>query len=119
MNRLALKRKRIETRVRRVRHAIASRNPRPRLVYNRTNQYIYAQIVDDKTGAVLAVASSKEKNFEGPRKNLEAAKKVGELVAERGLSKGVKSVVLDRRGWLYHGRVAAFADAAREKGLEF
>ena len=118
MNRLFEKRMRLERRSRRVKFAIMARHPRPRLVFNRTNQYLWAQVVDDSKGITLCAATTKEKEFAGSKKNKAAAVKLGALIAERAKEKGIKSVVLDRRGRLYHGRVAAFADAAREKGLE-
>tara|TARA_B100001939_G_scaffold344557_1_gene359241 strand:- start:31215 stop:31481 length:267 start_codon:yes stop_codon:yes gene_type:complete len=88
-------------------------------VLNRTNKYLFAQIVDDENGSVVCSASTLEKGYNGPRKNLEAAKKLGEMLAGRAKEKGVTRVVFDRRGRLYHGRMASFADAAREGGLEF
>lgn len=119
MNRLETKRKRIARRVTRVRYDIKPKTPRPRLVVNRTNRYLAVQIVDDATGKTLCAAATNEKSFAKKGKNKEAAAALGELIASRAAEKGVKKVVLDRRGNLYHGRVAAFADAAREKGLEF
>lgn len=93
---------------------------RPRLNVYRSNKHIYAQLIDDIKGVTVASASTKDKelNVEATG-NVEAAKKVGELVAKRAQDKGYKSVVFDRGGYLYHGRVKALADAAREAGLEF
>ncbi len=119
MNSLLEKKKRLQRRITRVRFAIKARYPRPRLVFNRSNRYLSAQIIDDSQGITLAYATTREKDFSGSRKDSEAAKKLGEMIALRAVEKGVKAVVLDRRGLLYHGRIAAFADAAREKGLEF
>ncbi|MCB1164703.1 MAG: 50S ribosomal protein L18 [Leptospiraceae bacterium] len=119
MNRLEEKRHRLSKRIQTIRKAIRSRKRRPRLVLNRTNKYLFAQIIDDENGKVLCTASTLEKNFSGPKKNIEAAKKLGEVLAGRAKEKGVSSVVFDRRGRLYHGRMAQFAEAAREGGLEF
>ncbi|MCR9142362.1 MAG: 50S ribosomal protein L18 [bacterium] len=119
MNRLETKRKRITRRVTRVRYDIKPKIPRPRLVINRTNRYLAVQIVDDETGKTLCSAATNEKSFSSKGKNKESAKALGELIASRASEKGVKKVVLDRRGNLYHGKIAAFAEAAREKGLEF
>jgi large subunit ribosomal protein L18 len=95
---------------------------RARLSVFRSSKHIYAQVIDDAKGATLAAASSLEKEMRGSLKtgaNVEAAKAVGKLVAERALQKGVKDVVFDRGGYLYHGRIKALADAAREGGLKF
>ena len=93
---------------------------RPRLSIHRTNQHIYAQLIDDVKGATLAAASTTEKDLrEGATSNIEAASKVGKLIAERAKAAGVETVVFDRGGFLYHGRVKALADAAREGGLDF
>ena len=119
MDRLLLKRKRRTRRVARVRHSIKARHPRPRLVFYRSNKYLAAQIVDDVKGETICAATTATKGWDGSRKNKEAAKKLGELLGDRAKEKGVEKVVLDRRGVLYHGRVAAFADAVREKGLTF
>lgn len=119
MNRLETKRVRLARRKVRVSNAIKPKTPRPRLVINRSNRYLHCQVIDDLTGRTLCAASTSEKEFKLRDKNKEAAKLLGELIAERAVAKGVKQVVLDRRGIIYHGKVAAFADAAREKGLEF
>ena len=95
-------------------------NGRPRLSVFRSDKNIYAQVIDDKAGVTLAAASSLE--GEGKAKkgsDKEAAAKVGALVAERAIAKGVKDVVFDRGGYIYHGRIKALADAAREAGLNF
>ncbi len=95
---------------------------RARLSVFRSSKHIYAQLIDDNRGATLASASSLEKDIRGVLKtgaDVAAAKAVGKLIAERAASKGVKQVVFDRGGYLYHGRVKALADAAREGGLEF
>ena len=88
----------------------------------RSSKHIYAQVIDDAKGETLAAASSLEKDLRGSLKtgaNVDAAKAVGKLVAERAIEKGIKDVVFDRGGYLYHGRVKALADAAREGGLNF
>jgi large subunit ribosomal protein L18 len=93
---------------------------RARLTVHRSSKHIYAQIIDDLKGATVAAASSIEKDMRSKTgANVEAAKAVGKLVAERAIQKGVKDVVFDRGGYLYHGRVKALADAAREGGLNF
>ncbi len=103
----------------RVRGKIAGTPERPRLNVFRSGTNIYAQIIDDVAGKTLAAASSLDKGFEGPGSNIEAAKKVGLALAQRAKDKGVTVVVFDRGGYLYHGRVAALAEGAREGGLEF
>lgn len=104
----------------RVRAKISGTPERPRLSVFRSNKHIYAQLIDDMNGVTLASASTldKEINVESAS-NIDAAAKVGELVAKRAVEKGFKSVVFDRSGYLYHGRIQALADAAREAGLEF
>jgi large subunit ribosomal protein L18 len=95
---------------------------RARLSVFRSSKHIYAQVIDDGKGVTLAAASSLEKEMRGASKtgaNVDAAKAVGKLLAQRALEKGVKDVVFDRGGYLYHGRVKALADAAREGGLNF
>ncbi len=93
---------------------------RPRLSVHRTNQHIYAQIIDDVKGATLAAASTTEQDLRGDAtSNIEAASKVGKLIAERAKAAGVETVVFDRGGFLYHGRVKALAEAARDGGLDF
>ena len=103
----------------RVRGKISGTAERPRLCVFRSENNIYAQIIDDVAGNTLVSASSVEKGFEGNGGNVEAAKKVGLKVAERALQKGIESVVFDRGGYIYHGRVKALAEAAREAGLTF
>ena len=93
---------------------------RPRLSVFRSSKHIYAQVIDDQKGETLASASSLEKEMRGNTgADIDAAKAVGKLLAERAVKKGVKEVVFDRGGYLYHGRVKALADAAREGGLSF
>lgn len=103
----------------RVRARISGTPGRPRLNVFRSNANIYAQIIDDTTGTTLVSASTLEKGFEGPTGNVEAARRVGQLIAERAKAKEIDTVVFDRGGYIYHGRVAALAEGAREGGLEF
>ncbi|MDG4657880.1 50S ribosomal protein L18 [Ectobacillus antri] len=104
----------------RVRAKLTGTAQRPRLNVFRSNQHIYAQVIDDVKGVTLVSASTldKELSLEGTG-NISAATKVGELVAKRAVEKGIKEVVFDRGGYLYHGRVKALAEAAREAGLQF
>jgi large subunit ribosomal protein L18 len=93
---------------------------RARLTVFRSSKHIYAQVIDDLKGATVAAASSLEKDMRSKTgANVDAAKAVGKLLAQRAIEKGVKSVVFDRGGYLYHGRIKALADAAREGGLQF
>ena len=103
----------------RVRGKISGTAERPRLNVFRSNANIYAQIIDDVNGVTLVSANTLEKGFEGATGNAEAAKKVGVTLAERAKAKGIEEVVFDRGGYVYHGRVAALADGAREGGLKF
>ncbi len=103
----------------RVRGKISGTPERPRLNVYRSNANIYAQIIDDVNGVTLASASTLDKEFEGAGGNADAAKKVGLKIAERALAKGIETVVFDRGGYIYHGRVAALAEGAREGGLKF
>lgn len=105
-------RKRIHNRIR---HKIKGTAERPRLTVYRSNKSIYCQVIDDLKGETLASASSLKVNGPG----LEQAASVGKLIAERALAAGIKNVVFDRGGYLYHGRVKALADGAREGGLQF
>ena len=103
----------------RVRTKISGTAERPRLDVFRSSKHIYAQIIDDASGKTLVSASTVEKDFDGYGGNKEAAKKVGQRVAEKALAAGITNVVFDRGGYIYHGRVKALADAAREAGLKF
>ena len=103
----------------RVRGKISGTPERPRLSVFRSNANIYAQIIDDVNGVTLVSASTLDKEFDGAAGNVEAAKKVGKTIAERAKAKGIDTVVFDRSGYIYHGRVAALAEGAREGGLEF
>jgi large subunit ribosomal protein L18 len=111
-----------EARVRRhlrVRKKVSGTTERPRLAIFRSEKNIYAQIIDDVRGITLIAASSLDKDFEGIGSNKEAAKLVGQLIANKALEKGIKEVVFDRGGFIYHGRVQNLAEGAREAGLEF
>jgi large subunit ribosomal protein L18 len=106
-----------DRRHRRVRKKVRGTAARPRLAVFRSNKHIYAQVIDDVTGVTLAAASTAEKAFTGSGATVDAAKQVGTLVGERAKGAGVETVVFDRGGFRYHGRVAAIADGAREAGL--
>jgi large subunit ribosomal protein L18 len=103
----------------RIRRKLAGNTERPRLAVYRSTAHIYAQVIDDSQGKTLVSASSVDKGGKTNGGNVAAAKAIGKLVAERAKEKGIKSVVFDRGGYQYHGRVKALADAAREAGLEF
>ena len=106
----------------RVRKKVKGTAERPRLNVFRGLTNIYAQIIDDTTGNTLVAASTLDKSLKGKLEfggNIEAAKEVGKMVAERAIEKGIKQVVFDRGGYLYHGRVKELAEAARAGGLEF
>ncbi len=102
----------------RIRHRVRGTAERPRLAVFRSLKHIYAQVIDDAQGRTLVAASSSEKNGVAGG-NVAGAKAVGKLLAERAKQNGIQKVVFDRGGYLYHGRVKALADAAREAGLEF
>ena len=103
----------------RVRSKVSGTPERPRLCVFRSENHIYAQIIDDVNGVTLAAAGSVEKGFEGKGGNKEAARKVGQTIAERAKAKGIETVVFDRGGYVYHGRVQELAEGAREGGLDF
>ena len=107
----------------RIRKKVKGDAIRPRLAVFRSLKHIYAQIIDDRAGVTLVAASTNEKSANpaasGVGGNLAGAKQIGQLVAQRAIEKGVKKVVFDRGGFLYHGRIKALADAAHEAGLEF
>ncbi len=115
--------RRVERRKARVRRAVKlAAGSRLRLSVFRSSKHIYAQVIDDRKGETLASASSLEKSMRDGLKsgaNVDAAKAVGKLIAERALGKGVKDVTFDRGSYIYHGRIKALADAAREGGLNF
>jgi large subunit ribosomal protein L18 len=105
---------------RRIRKKVGGTAARPRLAVYRSNRHIHAQLIDDVAGRTIAAASTLDASLRGDATgNASAAAKVGTLLAERARAAGVSSVIFDRGGFLYHGRVAALADAAREGGLEF
>jgi large subunit ribosomal protein L18 len=106
----------------RIRHRLAGSTERPRLCVYRSNKHIYCQIVDDVTASTLVAASTLDADLKGKVQkswSKEGAKAVGTLIADRAKKKGIESVVFDRGGYIYHGRVAAVAEAAREAGLNF
>ena len=104
----------------RIRNKIAGSGERPRLAIYRSVNHIYAQLIDDGQGATLAAASTTEPAWKGRTGgNIAAAKEIGKTIAERAKEKGIKKVVFDRGGYIYHGRVRSLAEAAREAGLEF
>jgi large subunit ribosomal protein L18 len=106
----------------RIRKTLVGSSVRPRLAVFRSNKHIYAQVIDDSKGATVIAASTLDVDAKKDLKqggNIAAAKAVGKLVAERAKSKGIEAVLFDRGGYLYHGRVKALAEAAREAGLKF
>lgn len=104
---------------RRVRGKIHGTAECPRLNVFRSLNHIYAQVIDDDKGVTLAAASSLEKGFEGNGGNAQGAREVGKMVAKKALDKGIKQVVFDRGGYIFHGRVKELAEGAREGGLDF
>ena len=103
---------------RRIRRKLKGSGERPRLAVYRSVKHIYAQVVDDELGKTIVSASTTEKDLRGASGgNVDAARRIGKAIAERALAKGIESVVFDRGGYLYHGRVKALTDAAREAGL--
>ena len=115
-----LNRKTIRRKVhRRIRKKVAGTAARPRLAVHYSNQNIYAQVIDDVAGTTLCAASTLDKEIEGSGANVVMAAKVGALIGQRAKDANISSVVFDRGGHLYHGKVKALADAAREAGLEF
>ena len=102
----------------RIRHKVRGTSARPRLAVYRSLNHIYAQLIDDERGVTIVSASTTEKELRGPTGgNVEAAKRIGKEIAQRALAKGIDRVVFDRGGYLYHGRVKALTEAAREAGL--
>ncbi|MBI3208375.1 MAG: 50S ribosomal protein L18 [Candidatus Solibacter usitatus] len=116
-----IKREEVRRRIHvRIRKKMNGTLERPRLAVFRSLQHIYAQVIDDRAGTTLVAASSAQDEVAAKSGgNLAGAKTIGKLVAERALAKGIQNVVFDRGGFLYHGRVKALADAAREAGLKF
>jgi large subunit ribosomal protein L18 len=109
-------------RKKRIRKNLKGTADRPRLSVFRSDKHIYAQIVDDIEGATLAVASTlspEYRELDSPKGKVEAAKRIGELIARKAKDKGISKVVFDRNGYIYHGRIQALADAARGAGLDF
>jgi large subunit ribosomal protein L18 len=103
----------------RIRKKLRGSPERPRLAIFRSVAHIYAQVIDDSKGVTVVAASTSEKGSKGSGGNVAAAREIGKRVAERARERGITKVVFDRGGYLYHGRVKALADAAREAGLEF
>ena len=103
----------------RVRTKISGTADRPRLCIFRSNKNISVQVIDDVAGKTLVAASTLDKEVKTKASNIEAAKEVGELIAKRAVKAGIKNVVFDRGGYIYHGKIKALAEAAREAGLEF
>ena len=104
----------------RIRRKVKGSTERPRLAIYRSLNHIYAQVIDDRKGETLVSASSTEKDLRGGTGgNLDAARRIGQAIAERAIAKGIEQVVFDRGGYLYHGRVKSLAEAAREGGLKF
>jgi large subunit ribosomal protein L18 len=106
-------------RKRSIRFKLQGTTVRPRLSVYRSNKHVYAQVINDESGATLVCASTLDKDIPDALKGVDRAKKIGELIAERALAKKVDAVVFDRNGFLYHGQIKAVADGAREKGLKF
>ena len=103
----------------RIRNKVSGTAERPRLAVKKSLKHIYVQVIDDATGKTIASASSRDKDSATKGANKAAAKAVGALIAKKAKDKGIKRVVFDRGGYLYHGNIKALADAARENGLEF
>ncbi len=115
-----INRKTIRQRIhKRIRRKVTGTAERPRLAVHYSNQHIYAQVIDDSAGKTLVSASTMDKSFEKASSNVEGAQQVGKLLAERAKGFNISAVVFDRGGHLYHGKVKALADAAREAGLQF
>jgi large subunit ribosomal protein L18 len=115
-----INRKEIRRRVHaRIRKKVAGTTERPRLAVHYSNQHIYVQVIDDVAGRTLAAASTMDKEVENASSNVASAQKVGSLIAARAKAANVSNVVFDRGGHLYHGKIKALADAAREGGLQF
>ncbi len=106
----------------RIRKKVKGTESRPRLAVFKSNNYVYAQVIDDRTGQTIVAASSLEKEFRnkfGGKLNIEVASFIGKTIGERAKAKGISTVVFDRGGYIYHGRIKSLADAARSAGLEF
>ncbi|MCW8897002.1 MAG: 50S ribosomal protein L18 [Flavobacteriales bacterium] len=117
---MALSRKDRRLRIkRRIRKVVKGTNEQPRLSVFRSNKEIYAQIINDITGTTLVAASSRDKDVKAKGNKTEVASIVGKAIAEKAVKAGIENIAFDRNGYLYHGRVKALADAAREGGLKF
>jgi large subunit ribosomal protein L18 len=115
-----LNRKEVRQRIhKRIRRKVAGTSGKPRLAVHYSNQHIYAQVIDDVSGKTLVQASTLDKSFEKSASNVACATTVGQLVAERAKAANISAVVFDRGGHLYHGKIKALAEAAREAGLRF
>lgn len=115
-----LQRKKIRQRIhKRIRRKVSGTADRPRLAIHYSNQHIYTQVIDDASGKTLVSASTMDKSFEKAASNVVSAQEVGKLLADRAKGSNITTVVFDRGGHLYHGKVKALADAAREGGLQF
>lgn len=115
-----LNRKSVRQRIhRRIRKNLGGTAERPRLAVKYSNQHVYAQVIDDVAGTTICSASSLDKDVESGGSNVATAKKVGELIGSRAKEKNVEAVVFDRGGHLFHGKIKALAEAARESGLQF
>lgn len=115
-----INRKEIRQRVhKRIRRKVTGTTERPRLSVHFSNQHVYVQIVDDSAGRTLCAASTLDKTVQSPAANIETAKNIGALIAQRAKDANISNVVFDRGGHIYHGKVKALADAAREAGLQF
>jgi len=113
-------RKQIRQRIhQRIRRKLSGTAARPRLAVYFSNTNVYAQVIDDEAGKTIVSASTKEKGYGAGKANIENASKVGAALAERAIAQNISEVVFDRAGFIYHGKVKALADAAREKGLKF
>jgi large subunit ribosomal protein L18 len=121
MDKLSLKKTRFARRRIRIKNKIRKNSDLFRLCISRSNKNFYAQIIDDSKGHTLVAISTLSKDFPEMKNsgNIEAAKSLGKLIAEKAIASGIKKVVFDRNGYLYHGKIKAFADSARENGLEF
>jgi len=115
-----LNRKKVRQRIhRRIRKKVSGTAARPRLAVSYSNQHVYAQVIDDAAGKTLVSANSADKDVDGSGSNVATAEKVGSLVAARAKDANISTVVFDRGGHLFHGKIKALADAARQGGLEF
>lgn len=103
----------------RIRSNVVGDKERPRLSFFRSNANLYVQVINDVTGSTLVSASTLDDELKGRKKNIDGAKALGQLIAKRAIAKSIDRVVFDRGGYIYHGRVKALADAARESGLKF